>query len=445
MRVLIQDSSLPDDSRRADDLMPVKPASGRGRSHGTSRKEAFDRWFRYPAGFASDYVSTLLETLDLDPGSLIIDPFAGSGVTGTAARSAGHSFYGIETHPLIAELANLKLQTPPGSPESLIETASSLAKTAEQMAPSAGDALKKEADLTQRCFQPAVLARLVSLRDIIRAGHAGQWGPYAKWALLGTLRDVASVRVGWPYQRPGSQRQPRFTDPLERFIQRAMWMAEDLQRGVTIRSDISASVTHGDSRDPETWKGAIGAQGCVASPPYLNNFDYADATRLELYFWGDVTSWADMCSTVRSGMITATTQQTSVGAAREASSKLARFVNVGATVQELTAQLQAERDKRNRGKEYDRVIPDYFAAMAQILENLAKSMTSGAPFVWLVGDSAPYGVYIDTPGLIGQIGEQVGFSMEKDIVLRRRGQRWASNQTRHDVELSERLILLRRQ
>ncbi|MEV8417272.1 DNA methyltransferase [Streptomyces niveus] len=443
--MLIQDSSVSDALRRSDDLLPAEPASGRGRSHGTSSKEAFDRWFRYPAGFASDYVSTLLENLSPGPGSLIVDPFAGSGVTGTAARNAGHSFFGIETHPLIAELANLKLQVAPGSPKSFAKAANSLAKAAEQAAPSTAGTLREEADLTQRCFEPDVLARLVSLRNLIRAGHADAWGLYAKWALLGTLRDVASVRVGWPYQRPGTQRQPRFTDPLARFVQRATWMAEDLQQEAASGADTYASVTHGDSRDPQAWKGADGAQGCVASPPYLNNFDYADATRLELYFWGDVTSWADMCSTVRSGMVTATTQQTSVGAAREATSKLARFTNTGTAVEELTTQLQAERSKRNRGKEYDRVIPDYFAAMAEILENLAKSMVTDAPVVWLVGDSAPYGVYVDTPGLIGQISEHVGFSVEKDIVLRRRGQRWATNQTRHDVELSERLILLRRQ
>ncbi|MFF7155349.1 DNA methyltransferase [Streptomyces sp. NPDC008139] len=443
--MLIQDSLVPDGPLHAGGLLPTEPGSGRGRSHGTSNSKAFDRWFRYPAGFASDYVSTLLETLSLSSGSLIVDPFAGSAVTGTAARRAGHSFSGIETHPLIAELANLKLQVPPSSPESFAVMIGELAKTAEQLAPSAAAGLETEADLTQRCFQPDVLARLVSLRDLIRAGQADEWGVYAKWALLGTLRDVASARVGWPYQRPGTQRQPRFTDPLGRFVQRATWMAEDLQNVRANGPGLYASVTRGDSRDPEAWGNVEGAHGCVASPPYLNNFDYADATRLELYFWGEVTSWAQMCSAVRSGMITATTQQSSVAAAREASSKLARFGNAGTAVEELTAQLAAQRNERNRGKEYDRVIPDYFAAMAQILENLAKSMLPGASAVWLVGDSAPYGVYVDTPGLIGQIAEYVGFSMEKDVVLRRRGQRWASNQTRHDVELSERLILLRRQ
>ncbi|WP_159046820.1 hypothetical protein [Streptomyces sp. NRRL F-4707] len=186
------------------------------------------------------------------------------------------------------------------------------------------------------------------------------------------------------------------------------------------------------------------AHGCISSPPYLNNFDYADATRLELYFWGDISSWAEMCAEVRADMLTATTQQSNVTSARLATTGLEAYGDVAASVAEITSKLLAERSKRPRGKEYDRVIPDYFLAVGQVLENLARALKPGSPVVWLVGDSAPYGVYVDTPRLIGDIAQSVGFSFEKDITLRQRGQRWQSNNVRHDVQLSERLILFRK-
>ncbi|MFE1296343.1 hypothetical protein [Streptomyces sp. NPDC058731] len=186
------------------------------------------------------------------------------------------------------------------------------------------------------------------------------------------------------------------------------------------------------------------AHGCVTSPPYLNNFDYADATRLELYFWGDVTSWSQMCAEVRSDMLTATTQQSSVGAASDARTLLQTYGTVGAEISEIADRLQKERGNRSRGKEYDRVVPDYFVAIARIMENLATVLASGAPAVLLVGDSAPYGVYVDTPGLIAKLAKFQGFTLEEDVILRHRGQRWASNATRHNVQLAERLVLLRR-
>ena len=428
----------------ADDVLPL-PASGRGRKHGTSNTEPFDRWFRYPAGFASDYVTSLLAHLELAPGELVVDPFAGSAVTGTAARQAGLSFFGIEAHPVIAELGQLKLQAASQNTRPFPEVAKDLIAAADSQAHAAESRLDDESDLVKRCFSRPVLARLTSLRDLVKRGAAEEWHLHAKWALLGTLRDVASARVGWPYQRPGSERKPVYTDPLARFLKRATWIYEDVQR-VSTTPRVPLSVVHGDSRSADSWSSIPEgtAHGCVSSPPYLNNFDYADATRLELYFWGEISSWAEMCTSVRADMLTATTQQSSVGAAMNARSALQSFGAISRTIEDIVDKLAAERTARRRGKEYDRVVPDYFVAIGQVLQQLAKAMHPGASAIWLVGDSAPYGVYVDTPGIISEIAQAVGFSSEKDVVLRRRGQRWASNTTRHDVDLSERMIVLRR-
>jgi len=395
----------------------------------------------------------LLGYLDVPAGGVIVDCFAGSGVIGTAARTQGMRFRGIEAHPLIAELAALKLRHPPDSVVSLDQTAAEVATVASELAAAhlARDELAGPAqpDLVRRCFTSDCLEHLVALREVIQSHRGEAWAPYLKWALLGTLRDVASARVGWPYQRPAKERQPRCGDPVDRFRHRAHIIAEDLaampSAAAETVSDLGRVVV-GDARQRATWN-ALGegpADGCVSSPPYLNNFDYADATRLELYFWGEVTSWAQMCSTVRAGMVTATTQQSTVGATQRALSALDQFGSTGVRIADLTDQLKAERQARDRGKEYDRVVPDYFAGIAQVLANLADALRPGAPCAWLVGDSAPYGVHIDTPELIGELAVHLGFRVEADILLRHRGRRWTTAGTRHQVELSERLLLFRR-
>ncbi|GHJ57007.1 hypothetical protein Nm8I071_63140 [Nonomuraea sp. TT08I-71] len=424
--------------------MPPEPGSGRGRSHGTSSSEPFDRWFRYPAGFASDYVSLLLGQLGLKQGSLIVDPFAGTAVTGTSARSLGHSFVGIEAHPAIAELAAIKLQQPPGDPRLLLQTGRLLVEKVRVA--QAGYATEELPELVRRCFTPEVLSTLIGLRQEISASGS-PWGTYLKWGLLGTLRDVASVRVGWPYQNPGMQRKPRHSDPFSRFVRRLEWMTEDLQNWDWAASQQTHAVVAGDSTQRSSWEtiAPASAAGCVSSPPYLNNFDYADATRLELYFWGEVKTWAEMCSVVRAGMVTATTQQSSVVGAKSAADFLARHGRVAEEVKELVAKLRDQRMLRPRGKEYDRVVPEYFASMSQVLANLSLALAAKSRAVWLVGDSAPYGVYIDTPGIIGKLAREHGFRVEQDVKLRKRGQRWSGNAARHNLELSERLILLRRE
>jgi hypothetical protein len=428
--------------------LPDEPGSGRGRRHGTSSEEPFDRWFRYPAGFASDYASLLVDRLGVRPGGLVVDPFAGSGVTGTASRGAGMSFAGMEAHPLIAELAALKLRRPPADPARLAKAADAVADEASGLPQDAVPSREALPDLVRRSFSPDVLGQLLAIRSLLQAHDQGEWAPYLKWALLGTLRDVASVRVGWPYQRPTVSRQPRYSDPAARFRHRTAMIAEDLAllsrtpAGGSLRAEIACA----DSRDLAAWRAYVPdpADGCVSSPPYLNNFDYADATRLELYFWGDVTSWAEMCRDVRSGMIVATTQQSRVQDARQALESLSRYGQAGDEIAALTRNLAGERKKRKRGKEYDQVLPSYFLGTAQVLENLAAGLKPGAPAVWLIGDSAPYGVYVDTPAIIGRLAATHGFAVETDMMLRHRGNRWAGNATRHQVKLSERLILLRR-
>lgn len=439
-------AAKPTDDLSAQPLFPAEPGSGRGRRHGTSSDEPFDRWFRYPAGFASDYASLLLDQLGVQAGGTIVDPFTGSGVTGTAARGAGMSFAGIETHPLIAELAALKLQFPPACSSGLIEAA---ARVADVAATGAGGA-EAVPDLVRQSFESGILGQLLAIRHVIRGLEQEPWAPYLKWALLSTLRDVASVRVGWPYQRPAVGRRAPHTDPVARFLRRAAMMAEDLaalpQAKAAPGDGTRATVMCGDARDAETWHqhAAVPADGCVSSPPYLNNFDYADATRLELYFWGDITTWAGMCRDVRSGMIVATTQQSKVQVGRDALEALSSYGAVGSEIEKLTQCLAVEKKERKRGKEYNQVVPSYFFGISQVLENLSQALRSGAPVVWLVGDSAPYGVYIDTPAIIGRLASEHGLAVEQDMLLRHRGNRWAGNATRHQEKLSERLLLLRR-
>ena len=104
--------------------------------------------------------------------------------------------------------------------------------------------------------------------------------------------------------------------------------------------------------------------------------------------------------------------------------------------------LASERRRRDRGKEYDRVLVSYFADIGSVLVNTAKAVKPGGFVAWVVGDSAPYGVYVDTPRLIGLVATDLGYTVAIDRKLRTRGLRWRSNGTRHQVDLSERLLIL---
>jgi hypothetical protein len=430
-------STVPSSHRGA--TMSTAVTSKIGSPNGASRRAPFDRWFRYAAGFSGETLDRCFEAFAGKDG-LILDPFAGVATTGTRAVAEGHPFRGIEVHPLVAEVAALKFSFLDE------ETVRDLERTSNEIMGSTDIARSRvaaETSLVRRSFDEDTLAQLIAIREQFEVAES-RLKPYLRCALIGTLRDVASVNVGWPYQRPAVQRKPPHRSATKRFRERVQWLIEDLAT-VSIAGD--ARIVVGDSRTAASWRAALGdakAQICLSSPPYLNNFDYADATRLELYFLGAIRSWAELCSEVRFNMITATTQQSTQARAEAAWKTLARLPRTVKGARDLSARLEAQRRERPRGKEYDQVLPIYLADIFQVLMRAHKHLDEGAMLAWVVGDSAPYGVYLNTPALICGVAEAAGFVPLKDVTLRVRGSRWALNGTRHQVALSERLIVLRR-
>jgi hypothetical protein len=423
---------------QASNVLSMTP----GAPNGASRTRAFDRWFRYPAGFSPPALDAAIDAVGAECGDLLVDPFAGVATAGTAGRAMGLRYRGIEAHPIIAELANLKLKRP----SSLGDTEALVTEAEELTAKVGSTPIAHEHELVRRCFDPDTLSKLTALRNLILDTES-RWARHLKWALLGTLREAASVKVGWPHQRPNRPRvRQLISDPVQRFVDRAGWIADDL---AAVETGIDHRVVAGDSRLRESWTRALGDEkpvGCVSSPPYLNNFDYADATRLELYFWRDVSTWAEMCAEVRDGMLIATTQQSSTKSAATAWRQLDRYPATRSALKPLASELTALRLERvgKRGKEYDRVLPAYFVGIARVLGQLHHHLAAGANAAWVVGDSAPYGTYIDTPKLLAGLATEVGFEAVDDVVIRSRGERWGTNGSRHQVPLTERLVVLRR-
>ncbi len=418
-------------------LIEARVAPGVGVSNGTSSKAAFDRWFRYPAGLSQDALTRLFDSRRNPAQGTVVDPFCGAATVGTRAARHGWGFVGVEAHPEVAELGRVKLAAPPDL-EELGALGDRIAR-AKTLPVSIDD----EHDLVRRCFTREALTVLVALRTaIIKIDDPAQ--KYLKWALLATLRDVANVKVGWPYLRPGLSRTPPHLDVAQRFRIRLDWMIADLDGRNTTPE---ALVLQGDSGDAQTWAPmrAAGVTGTVAltSPPYLNNFDYADATRLEMFFWGRNASWADMVADVRAEMIIATTQQTTVGAAAAALSGLSELPTTELMVSDLVARLAHERSTRRAGKAYDRVLPSYTQGIVNVLTQLHAHLEPGSWTGWVVGDSAPYGVYVDTPKLIETAATEMGYFAAESEVLRTRGMRWRTNGTRHQVALNERLLWIR--
>jgi hypothetical protein len=402
----------------------------------TSSNLAFS-WTRHPAPFARSVLETAVEILDLPRGAGVIDPFCGTATAGTYLVGRGERFYGIEAHPLTARIAAAKFARP-GPPDGLRGAADAVSEAAASATP--GPHLLGEPDLLLRAIDIEVLSKLVAMRDTLFA-RADPWEDQLLVALLGALRDCAAS--GWPAPDIGRSRK-RPPSPTEALIRRADRMADDI--AAAPREPI-AHVTRGDSRTSDAWSeveaGTI--DGCITSRPYMNQVSYAEASRLELFFLGLARDWRGMTTLLHPDLLAACTQQVSVRQAKSArTAALLRTPATAAALRLLTEQLVWKQRDRTRGKPYDSLVWTYWVDMADVLSQLLRVLAPGARAVWLIGDSAPYGVHIDAPQILALLATELGFEALEDRPVRERGGRWPGVGERHSRRLEERLIVLRR-
>jgi len=167
-----------------------------------------------------------------------------------------------------------------------------------------------------------------------------------------------------------------------------------------------------------------------------------------MYFFGWANSWSDITHSVRQKLIIAATTQIrrsefpeSTADALEQSLRDADR-KVYDHLRDSVAQLEQIRLTKGGKKSYDLMVAGYFNDMFQVLCQVYQAMKPGAEFVLVLGDSAPYGVYIPAEEYLGKLGVGIGFSSYTVEMLRKRGEKWAHNSQRHHVTLKESILTL---
>lgn len=409
-------------------------------------------WFTYPAGFSYKAVTAALKRFGIAPGDVVYDPFAGSGTTLVVAKTAGIHSVGVEAHPFVYRIAQAKLcwDVPQRQVIEVIETVNRRLK-AYAATQALVDNLEAEFPaLILKCYQRKTLADLWALRDLVMAQPVEPaTREFFFVVITALLRTVSSAATGWPYIAPRKQKVTALDkDVLTEFIQLATRMYNDLVKIKQHAAPGYAAATHllvnQSSEETRNILAAASVDHVFTSPPYLNNFDYADRTRLELYFWGEAQSWGDISEQVRARLMTSATTQVTRSDDRYTLSAEFRtacpqpYAFVADAVQQLS-----ERRKSKRGKKsYDAMVAGYFNDIFKILRDVRRVIKPGRTAVFVLGDSAPYGVHIPTDRLIGEIGVALGFEAFVIEVLRTRGDKWKANPQRHNVALRESVVLL---
>lgn len=411
---------------------PSSAVDARSGSFIDNMKLPIHRWFRYSAGFSAGWAEEVIRN---QKATRVLDPFAGSGTSLLAADACGVSSVGIEAHPFVARIGAAKQQWR-GNVIELKNAAAKLLKVA--MSEKVHLTIDSAPALLAKCYDGQALTELYSLRTAflsVAPKLSERTRALIFLAITAILRECSFVGTAqWQYVLP-NKRKAKVTSPYQAFDKRITMFCDDIESFEASGGTELSALVQGDAREID--KNVVGDFDLLlTSPPYPNNYDYADATRLEMTFWGEVASWGDLHDAVRQFLVRSSSQHT----AKEKLNldTLLQVKQVAPILAELKAvceDLSAIRETKGGKKTYHTMVAAYFADMALVLNSARKVMRKGATMCFVIGDSAPYGIYVPADKWFAVLAESAGFKGSRFEKIRDRNTKWKNR--KHTVPLNE--------
>lgn len=383
-----------------------------------SNRHPIHRWANFIASYTPEFVSECARDAGLNRGDVVLDPFAGLGTTLTQALLDGFSAVGYEANPFFHELATAKIQAATGrvSPDevfAVLESASAYAGSLNEMF--SEDALKFLSKMfAEDDFRMLAGARraesLVSETD----------RPLFRLVVSRVMESVCLSQTDGVYKAPTTRKVGKSFKLALAELRRDV--LTDCQN-VLPKPDLTAELVLGPASQLSQSRPST-ASLCITSPPYLNNFDYAEMTRMELYFWGYARSWSEITERVRSQMIVNTT--TSPSDLKKAHLKFAAKLPEAERefLAPIVARLREQRDLKAGKKDYFALVYPYFAQLLEVLQGCHRALKPESPIHVIIGDSYLYGVHIPAGDICRRLMEAAGFDSLEQVLLRTRGERW---------------------
>lgn len=386
------------------------------------------RWFRYSAGFSASWAESVIREAPGD--ARVFDPFAGSATTLLASEVVGAQSWGLEAHPFVFRIARAKLHWRE-NPQEYLRKIEEIKRAAKDMEP----VISSYPTLIRRCFEDRSLEQLDVLRRAYERVRDETVESELAWlTLVAILRKVSSAGTAqWQYILPKKKKRAP-AGVTEAFEECAQMIYEDMRLGV-LQKGPKANLILGDARNcdglPEHFANLV-----ITSPPYPNNFDYADATRLEMTFMREINEWGDLQQAVRKYLLRSCSQH--VPEKSVELSAVLRAPELGPIYSEISSvcgQLAEVRESKGGRKTYHLMIACYFRDLALVWRSLRLSCDSPSRICFVVGDSAPYGVYVPVIPWLGTLALSVGFKSYRFEKIRDRNVKWKNR--KHRVPLQE--------
>lgn len=382
--------------------------------------KGFHDWYRFILSFPPHLVKDyLVNRFQLSPGSLVLDPFCGTGTTVVEAKLNGFSGVGIEANN-VAHLAGATKVNWTIDPQKLDLCAQKVVRICNEIYLSDSKLrsleVEKEKLLLANSISPKPLHKSLILKDVCSSVDCSTDIRNALLvAFAKTLVFSASnLRFGPEVCVRGRKEDaPVFESWLENVKQ----ISADL-RGLEGRVFPDSRIILADSRNMPGCLERSSVDAVFTSPPYPNEKDYTRTTRLESVLLGFISSKEELRA-IKKTLLRSNTRGVYKG--DEDDVWVAKYQSINQIADEI------ERRRIELGKNsgfeklYARVTKLYFGGMARHLSELRPFLKPGARLGYVVGDQASYlRVMIRTGELLAEIAKDLGYEVVSIDLFRTR-------------------------
>jgi hypothetical protein len=380
----------------------------------SNESEPIHRWWPYVQGYSAEFVRGVLAREGAGRGTIVLDPFAGSGTSLVEARRAGARTIGLELLAPAALAARVKTRFEL-DPAALDRRATRLLRSARGRAGGPPPFLKE----TRRQFSPRALAQLLRLQGALPP--EGRPEDDAVRLAFGSILIPSSRLHRSPCLGYGRSPPPGAPSPFERFGDAVGRMRSDLAglREERRAWGPPAQILTSDARGLDLPEGSVDL--AVTSPPYVNGLDYVMNYKVDLAWLGYARSYADL----------ARLRQLEVACdnlpRRETEAYRGTDDPPDPWLREILPRIRqnVERKGSYRRADMHAVVHRYFVDLEQVIGRVARTLAPGGRFVLVVGDSLLAGTYVPGDLLLARLGVRHGLSVVSVEVARARrsGQR----------------------
>ena len=405
-------------------------------------KSAIHNWYKFTAGFSYKFVDLIVDNMDTVP-NCIYEPFAGCGTTLVAAQKKGISSIGNESQKLMCDVIKAKLNWDINvdTYNKYMHQILHYVKVHNNI-----DILDLHChELLEGLYDKATLKELYLIRDAVRLLNDEKYELFFNLAISQTLHKSAIHPIAVPYI-VRSKKQVNCGHALDKFQSITKQMLEDLS--TVPHNNRLAKVYNADSRKRNNYISDSCCDLCITSPPYLNNLDYGEVSKVHTHFFELTTNWRDITEKVRHNLVTGATTHY-----KDADFDIDTFCTSEFAVsnQSLMQELKDlfynihKNSKERKGKKsFHILMMHYFEDMYYVLKEMYRVLAPNSKAYLILGDSAPYGVYVPTTRILGEISQSLGFGDYEIYKIRERGNKWKNLKNRHSIELSENILILRK-